>query len=298
MKTTVHISSQSISAAVGEEAGGKLKVKGCYRGQIPGGLFDSGLIVDPDQAVAYLGGFFNMHQLSRNNVALVLDGDHISSRVLDVPALPERQLRALLKNEFSQDEPGAEELLYDYAVLQPRGAGGGGRVYAVAAEKSMVQPYTQLFAAVGVKLAGIDLAPLTALRLVRKLPELQGQTFIFAYIEGNEMTLLLFADGQYELSNRSFLREQRNTPAAAVEISRALSQLVQFSYVQATERPLSNVYICGLLDDELQFCPDIASAIALPVGEPPLSRAISSNFLQQYGINYGEFIFCLGGLIG
>ncbi len=297
MKTAIYISGQSISAAVGEEAGRKLKVQACYRGQLPEGASGPELIADIGQAAPYLGGFFNTYQLSRRNVRLVLDGDHVTGKVLDLPLLRPKQLLALLQNTFSQEEQDPALMLYDYAVLQPQRPEGGGRVYAVAAEKALVNHYMQLFAAIGVNLCGIDLAPLTALRLVRKLPELRERTFIFVYIEGHEMTLLLFADGRYELTNRAFLREPRNTPAAAVEISRALSQLVQFSYVEATEHPLSNVFISGLMEEELQFCPDISSAISLPVSAPPQSQAISGSFLRQYGVNYGDFIFCLGGLL-
>lgn len=296
MRTIVHISGQSISAAEGEEAGGKIKVKGCYRGLIPAGLFDKGVIKDMEQAGAYLGGFFNMNDLSRKNVGLVLDGDSMTSKVMEVPVLPEKQLWPLLENELSEQAGANAEMLYDYAVLD-RGGANGGKVYAVAAEKSMISDYMQLFSMIGVQLETIDLAPLAAWRLVKKLPELKGRTFIFALIEGNEMTLLLFADGQYELSNRSYLREQRGTPGAAVEISRALSSLVQFNYAAATRAPLSNVFICGLLDEELQYCPDISAALTLPVNAPPTSRAISSRFLLRNRISYGEFIFCLGGLL-
>ena len=84
--------------------------------------------------------------------------------------------------------------------------------------------------------------------------------------------------------------------AAAVEISCALQQMSQFTFSRETRSPLANVFLSGLTEDEMQLCPDMAEALNLNVGLPPLSRSLAGSLFQRQ-FDYGEYLYCLGDLI-
>lgn len=296
MKTSVYLSNQSITAVVGEDKGRKLKVKACYRGAMPPGLIFNGAIIDAEQLTSYLGGFFNMYKLDPKNVSVVIDNDNLINKILEVPILKRKELLDLVRNEFNASGTAAESV-YDYAVLSPRNAAGKGRILAISMETALIKAYTELFAGIGVRLSGIDSTLVAAILMCQRIKELKGHTYIMSMLEGAEMFSMLFADGEYAFSQRVMLAEQRGTPAAAVEISRALSSMVQFNYTGQTTNPLSNAFLSGLLGDEVQFCPDMADALAINVGLPPATRDIDSAFMQTNKLNYGEYLFCLGDLL-
>ncbi len=295
MRTSIYLSNQSITAVIGEDKGRTLKVKSCHKGAMPRGLMVNGVIADVEQLASYLGGFFNMYHLSRKDVSVVVDNHNMVNKIIEVPILKRKELLELVRNEFGGTDD--DNMVYDYAVLSPRTLDGKGRILAISMEKNTVKSYTDLFDKIGVRLIGIDSTLVTAILLCQRITELRGYTYIMSMLEGPEIFSMLFADGEYAFSQRILLSEERGTPAAAVEITHALSSMVQFNYAGNTQNPLSNAFISGLIGEELQFCPDMAEALSVAVGLPPNSRNVSSSYMQANKINYGEYLFCLGDLL-
>ncbi len=295
MQTSVYIANSEIRAVTGKDRGHSLKMKGCYAQPLPEGLLQNGAIADFTGLAQTVSVFFAQNRLPRRQVNLVLDCDSALTKIMEAPLLPAKKLRQLVKGEYIGQ--GEAELLCDYAVLEPAIKPAGARILACALEKQIVGQYLDLCNRIGVELVQIDLALSCAIRYCRRIPALTNRTYIMTILSGADIVSLLFVDGFYRFSNRSRLFEQRGTPAAAVEISRTLSSLVQFNAAQKNEQAITNAYICGMQGDEVEFCNDISSLLNIEVSITPEWKAIKRGVQVPMQTRAGDFIYCLGDIM-
>lgn len=294
MKTSVYLSNRSIAAVTGDKSG----PRSCFCQDIPWGLVHNGAVADPVGLKAALAAFWQANGLPRKNVSLVIDSDSVVGRILDVPPLAPNMIRDLVRRELAAGQPQGS-LVCDYSVISPSAESGGGQVYAVAAERAMVDAFVEAFASAGVRLGGLDVSISCAMRFFGAMPAMKERTFIFSLLDGPDIISMLFADNGFSFLDRGQLTEERGTPAAAVEISRALSSMVQYSYARRGKSPLSHAYISGLVGEEAQFYGDIAQALnhdeSLSISVealPPPAAAVPGQ------ADYGRYLFCLGDILG
>lgn len=297
MKTSIYISNQSISFVVGEDAGRRIKVDFAASEKLDAGIFANCAILDKERLSARIGEVFNIHNLKRNNVGLVIGTDNIVLRPTNVPAMSHRRLKSLLYNEFAPLAAENSNLVYDYAVLKNRLEEGGGRILAAAADRTIIEDYYAVFESAGIKLKSIDLAQTCATRFFNFLEPYRNSAFIFSIIEGAEINSVLISGGEYLFSNRDYLTQERGTPGAAVEISRALSSMKQYNYARGTGAELQSVYISGLQGEETNFYSDLVEALALPVGPPAETKSVTGLGFEAIESDYGRYIYCLGNLV-
>lgn len=296
MKTSIYLSNQSISAVTGTASAKCFKVAACLRRQIPWGLVHNGTVADGDRLAPLLDEFLRDAKIPRKSLSLVIDGDSVSGRALTVPPAGKRALLAIIRNQLGASAASSGTVC-DYSVVDRE----AGRIYAVLAERKLVAAFTGLFGAVGASLKSIDISQSCAMRLFRRAPRFAGKTFIFSVLDGPDIISMLFTDNEYSFSDRSQLTEGRGTPAAAVEISRVLSSMVQYTYAQSSLAPLTDIYISGLMGEEIQFYGDIAGSLNnterlnITVGPMPPADIIEAPVGPPF--DYGQFVFCLGDLI-
>lgn len=298
MKTSVYLSNHSITAVVGDTGGRKVKIASCYKDNIPGGLIHNGNILNAEQLAVHVGDFFNVHHLKRKNVSLVVDSESMVSKILDVPVLPPKKMIQLVRNEMTPADGDIDSLVYDYSPILSKTEEGGGRIFAVSAPRALVSNFVEMFKSAGITLGGIDITQVCAMRFFQAASEFGGRSFIYSLLDGNEMVSMLFGNDEYLFSNRTQLMEQRGTPAAAVEMSRALSSMVQFNYGRAGAPQLTNAFISGVIGEEPQFFPDISDALSIAVGSLPPTKELNSAFFLNNSLDYGDYLFCLGDVMG
>ena len=187
-----------------------------------------------------------------------------------------------------------------WKVLTQRRPGNedGGIILAGAIEQRLVAGYAALFSQIGVELESVDSSLNAAVRLFSRAGN-DLHTFIGAVLEGDTIELFLFVDGLYAFSNKGRLIEQRGTPAAAVEISRQISSMVQFCISRHADKEISAVLLCGLLPEEMLYCDNMSQSLHVPVGvfEDNGSLLVKSGQAAQRRFCCSEFIYALGGLI-
>ena len=296
-KTSIFISNEAVLAVVGRDSGKKIYIKRCCRKEMPEGLVYNGEISDRQRLAEVLREFYSDFALGTSDVHLVLDSDAVLTGIMNVPALGEKQLRQLVRNEFPQQNTGRGELLYDYTVLRPRLQSKGGQILGAAAEKKLILQYMELFKEIGVGLSGIDIGLACAHRVCEKLPELKDATCLVSVLDGSSMVSMLFVNGIYSFSSRSRLFEPRGTYNSAVEISRMLSALLQFNISQKTEDIISRAYICGLKGDEENFCADISASLGVDILALPESLPIKSEYMRINKTSYSDYLYCIGDII-
>jgi hypothetical protein len=298
MKTVVYISelTQMIKVVQGSLAEGKLLVTDCLDTAFPPGEADAAALLR--QKADFLRDLWHNHQLPAKEVRLVLGAASLTKR-LEVPVIGQKQLLSLIRNEFSGQLAEGADYLFDYQVLaQSRPGGeGGGIILAAALERRLVAEYAALFSEIGVVLESIEVSLNTAVRLFSRAGNAL-HTFIGAVLEGDDMELFLFVDGLYSFSNKARLVEQRGTPAAAVEISRHLSSMVQFCISRHAEKEISAVLLTGLLPEEMLYCDNMSQSLNVPVGvfEDNGSLLVKTKQAAQRRFCCSEFIYALGGL--
>lgn len=297
MNTSIYIADGSIQAVTGADTGKILKVSGYWRQAMKPGIVANGAIKEQDQLKEILADFCKKTGVDMKRIQLVLDSNMLMTKDMEVPVLGTKKLRQIIETEFSVREAGYQEMIYDYAVLEPRTKSGGGRILACAVEKSLVQQYVSLFSSIGGKLLNVDIGLSCAIRYCRRTPELKSGTYILSVADGRDLVSILFNQGVYSFSNRSSLFESRGTSAAAVEISRNLSSLVQFHVAQKAEAPITNAYLCGLEEDEKDFCAEMSESLNMEVGPLQNTLPVSCSAPAADGLSYGDCLYCFGDLI-
>ena len=297
MKTSVYLSNEALQVISGEDNGRTVKVKKCYKSAMPPGCIQNGVIVDNNGLAAALAEFFAHNKLPRHKVNLVLDCDAVMTKIIDVPITSDKKLRQIINGEFIGQGSEHGKLLVDYTVLEPSIQPAGGRVLGCAVEKDIIRLYLETFNRVAVELGNIDLALSCAIRFCSRVRDLKQKTYIVTVLKGTGITSLLFVNGIYCFSNRGKLFEKRGTPAAAVEISRTLSSLMQFNAAQKSEHAITNAFICGMQGDERDFCTDISSLLDIQVSIMPEWQAFKFGAQVSRQASVGDFIYCLGDII-
>jgi type IV pilus assembly protein PilM len=121
----------------------------------------------PDDVPEVLRGFVRRHRLRKRRVIVGVPSDQLMVRVLQLPPLPDRQLRRAVELELGEtvmlpfDDP-----VFDVVRVPPLGAAGGGTEPAVvvAAPRAYVERALNFVRAVGLVPSAVDIAPLGRLR--------------------------------------------------------------------------------------------------------------------------------------
>lgn len=305
MRTSIYISNSSIASVTGEDKGRKIVVKECHREPLPTGVVHNGTVLDTQLLAGRLGEFFNIHGLARGDVTLVIDADHITSRAMDVPVVARKELMQIIVNEMESQQggmmpaqqEGEDARVFDYTVLQKKREGGGARIFAVAAEKAILAPYIEACNEAGLRLKGMDITQVCAMRFFMRASAFKGRSFVYTLLDGSSMLSMMFADDEYLFSNRTTLMEKRGTAAAAVEISRGLANMVQYNYARDGAAAMANTYISGLVGEEPGFYRDMGDALNMTVGPVPVSKELSGAYFDDKEADYGSFLFGIGDML-
>jgi type IV pilus assembly protein PilM len=139
-------------------------------GQVPiaPGVIRDGEIVDPDQAVAALRRLWQVFKFGSRKVALGLANQQVIVRQMDLPYLPEADLRKSLPLQVGDQLPIAvDQAILDLHLLGNLETDGGqriSRVLVVAAQRSMVEQVVEVVRAARLEPIGLDLNPFALLR--------------------------------------------------------------------------------------------------------------------------------------
>lgn len=289
MRTGVYLSNRSVAALTGSLSGGRFAVRHCAWQPLPWGLVLGGAVMDSAKLAPLLADFWAQNKLPLRGIRLVIDGDAVGARIMTPPPLSPALLRRAVGSELA---PEGGDALCDFADLPPA-ADGQRRIYAVTAQRALVEGHVSLFAAMGVRLAGLEVAAASAMRFFAQAAPYRGMDFIYSVAQGPDIVSFLFMGGACVFTDRGQLRETRGTAAAAVEISRALQAMVQYSYAQASDTPLRHAFVHGLEGSESQFFGDMGQAIGLdvlPLTLPDCVAAPGGDWAL------GDYLFCLGQL--
>ena len=142
------------------------------------------------------------------------------------------------------------------------------RVLAVAAERSFLKAYLQLFIQAGIEVVSIEAAIFGYVRRFMASRDIRSRNCVVQILDGQEMLSMLFVKGIYLYSQRNRLFSEEEE-AWSKESAAVLRRLTQFATSQQVEEPIDTLFICGHnqedLKSALEMSEEVPTQIALRI---------------------------------
>ncbi|MGN0667467.1 MAG: type IV pilus biogenesis protein PilM [Huintestinicola sp.] len=301
METAVYFSGQDVRVLTGSFNDGRIAVRSIASFPMPSDCMINGVITNDIEIRQFAAEIWKRYALPKKNIHLIIDSSSVLIKPMTVPVTEEGKLRSIIAREFS-DVDNFGDMLFDYSVLVPSAEGGGALVTAFAADRSFVGGYVDIFSGIkGAGISSIDVSQNCCVKFFGNLKVISDKTAIFAVLDGNILSLMLFVNGVYRFSNRSRLINERGTADSSDEIANALSSILQFHRTERSGSEISDIYFFGLRKKEDHVIESINALFEHQnVREFPfMSEYISPKTLGEIpsNIDLADFVYCIGGLI-
>ena len=153
---TVYLSNKYIRIVTGDHSSGKVNIRGMYYTIDTTGCLVNGSIVDEESLLELLREQWEVQNLPKKDVYLVLDSNQFTAKVVQVPVLNEKKMMEYLGREFT-DVGRISNPVYGYFPLNGEDKKAKIRqVFAMAAPRDYAIQFVELFGKLGVKLSGIE----------------------------------------------------------------------------------------------------------------------------------------------
>jgi Tfp pilus assembly PilM family ATPase len=292
MDTSIYFANGTLRAVAGSAGKRSLTVEDAATLRLPEGALINGVITGEDALAAAIHTLREEHpRMPMRNVRLAFDSSMIYFKQAELPRLPVKRTLEMIRGEFSEME---EELLYDYAVLNPRTDNGGMYVLLNAVKRELIMSYIAFFQSQGITLSAISTALSSQIKLVRALPSLGRETFIMLVLDGNMLGASLYVEGEFRFANRARLFAERGSKALEAEIERTVSTLIQFNQSEKSGATISHLYLCGLTREEEGIHGDVCRAFGLKRGLLTGEDLIHSRSAE---FDLTDYIYATGNLL-
>ncbi|WP_044973713.1 pilus assembly protein PilM [Ruminococcus sp. HUN007] len=290
VKTSVFISNGSIHVIKGNAVGQKVNVQSISETDIPEGCIINGVITDP----AALKQSLENAGIDSKSVSIVIDGTSVMTKLIDVPMLRDQKSLLMIIADSFQETENRETMITDYMVLDQKNESGGATVLATMVEREFLAEYIELFQSVGLKIDSIDISLACMIKYIMNINKLFEETFVYAVMDKNTLTLALFVEGNYRFSRRVRLMADLNSKEELFdEIVRVLLNLVQFNKSEKTNHDITDFYFSGFLPEGHDFYHQLADAVGVNV-----SAASPPDEIKYKGTeNVNDFVYAIGNLI-
>ncbi|MCD7727421.1 MAG: pilus assembly protein PilM [Ruminococcus sp.] len=292
MAVSIFISNNFINVTAGSLQKNKLNVTKCIKTPIQEDLVINGIIMNEDRLADALKNIWADNGGLAKSAKLVVSSTSVLVKKLRVPAVNDRKLLDIIKDEYSEVE-NYNNLVYDYRVLNPKVKEGGMEVLACACEREFIESYISLFEKSGITLEAITPALSSIINTTSLYKDLSHGTYVIANLDGNNLANTLFVNGEYYYSSRSRLLEDFGTEDADNEMYRILSSLIQFNKSQKTGFDVTNIFFTGDINEQsTQIGAQLSRALEVKVGT--LDAKDVSNIQDRYQFN--KLFYTLGNL--
>ena len=296
---TVYLSNKYIRIVTGDHSSGKVNIRGMYYTIDTTGCLVNGSIVDEESLLELLREQWEVQNLPKKDVYLVLDSNQFTAKVVQVPVLNEKKMMEHLGREFT-DVGRISNPVYGYFPLNGEDKKAKIRqVFAMAAPRDYAIQFVELFGKLGVKLSGIECANGAMIRLLDKVEQLKGKTCIVQFVDEMNLTNALLVQGRYETFNKKRLFSEPGTPGYAVETARAVSNLIQFAKAQNISQKITNVYVAGLTDEDYTIYEDSIEQINPDLTADKLESSKHFTYAKTNDpyISFANFALAIGGML-
>lgn len=279
MITSVYLSNNTIQILTGTGGGNRVSVKKLISRELGEGCLINGVITSEPELMDALSRIWNEHRLPRKQVSLVIDSTQFMTRAFSIPIISDKKAREVVQKEFA-DLRDRQDLVYDYLELEKDSGSRMMKVLGTAAERSFVDGYVKLFEQLGIRIVSVVPALCSQIRLLQAHPALRGRTCIVQLLDGDNLVSTLIVNGSYVHSNRSRIFSEHGSPEFAMETARNISAMVQFNLSEKSGFAITDVYMGGFSEQDLNICMESARALNLQ-GRGPSPVKLNVGILPQ-----------------
>jgi hypothetical protein len=251
MANSIYCSPTHLKLVTGDADARTVKVRKHAEILLPAGGMINGIITDAELMTRFFAQVNNDYALGREETMLVINNNNIQAKKLEVPPVSDDMVLEFIRREYSQGEEDGDGNVYDYAALGQEGPNGGAQILAVGASRELLTAYRSALAEAGFNLKKIDIGLNCQIKLARFLPQLQQGSVILALIDGRTLSLTLFEEGTYTVSNRYRLVHGADDPEWTDEIGGNISSMIQFNKTLKDSAAVTAAYIAGVPDAQI-----------------------------------------------
>lgn len=295
MMLTVYLSNHTLQVLLGT-GGGTPAVKSVYTLKTPEGSLINGIVTDEDAFCGSVSAFWRENRLPRRGVQLVVNSTQLLSRTVQAPFFRHSAgLTAFLAREFSQEMSGPDPVFGYWEIARdPRSKTS--RLLVTMAQRGYLEGLVGLFGGMGIQLAGISSALSCALRLLEKLPQVQGKDpCVVQVADGVSLQNILLTAGVYTHSTVARLYSDPGTEGYAREAAGQASGILQFAQSQKLPA-VRRLYLAGMLpEDETRTAQALRElADGLTVERLAAGGALRMDAADERG--FGGILYAAGAL--
>ncbi|MBR0146020.1 MAG: hypothetical protein IJM25_05080 [Eubacterium sp.] len=244
MSVSVFFSNQIIQIALGTRAK-RGNLKAVYTTMAPEGSIINGIIMDAESLGEHVRSFWEANNFPKKDVYLVVNSNKIAGKSLSVPILNDKKTLGFIMREFAdmQREDADNTLAYTQMGMDRKAKVR--KLYAEMAPKDQLKEFIQLFQGIGIELKGIISGEESIIGYAGQTILKQAKTFVLQIINGNLVSNVLFADGEFKYYNSIRCFNEPGTEAYMDDLARSLNQMEQFMGSQKITSPIEKVLVAG-----------------------------------------------------
>ena len=271
MITSIYLSNNEISVVMGDR-GKKPKVSKALRFTMREGNRLNGSIINEQGLIEELNRCFTELDLPRKQVAVVINSQSFAARRMNFPTGDPRKLIKLIPLEYEGTD-NEEEALYDFMILPHATKDSPYEVLSVRTDAADVRQWLNIFEQIGVDVESLSVDYASRLKYLDRVDALKEGSYIVLGVDDSTMNSYVWIDGKEAYTNSKRFFSEKGTTACADEMSRRVSEVLQFYHSLKKDEPLKQILTFNFTPEmitylqESLFHSDISLQV-MPLDEP------------------------------
>ncbi len=293
MSVSIYLNNQQVQIVTGSR-GRKGVFSDSYILNAPEGSIINGMITDTSSFVEFLKSTWSQYKLSKNDVHLVVGGNKIHGRKVEVPVLSAAKTRQYLSRELADMEKEGENYVFSYNALSGKSDKKVRSFYVEMAESELINDYVEIFKEAGITVKSLVSAEGSILSLLDKTINGYFKTFILQIMNGNIVTNILWVDGSFNYYNSVRCFNDVGTTGYYEDCARSISNLNQFIQAHKIEQKIEKILIAGSDKLDMVYYGDLVSAYGIDAPVAVVNQGLGPNGEKNHKAQ--QVIYALCGL--
>ena len=293
MSVSIYLNNQQVQIVVGTR-GRKGVYQNSYVLDAPEGSIINGIVTDSNAFVKFLQETWGTYKLSKSDVHLVVGGNKIHGRNVEVPMLSAAKTTEYLNRELSDMGKEGSDYVVCYNALSGKSGKKLRNFYVEMAESDLIKDYVDIFKEAGITLKSLVSAEGNILSLIDKTVNGYFKTFILQIMNGNIVTNILWVDGSFNYYNSVRCFNDVGTGAYYDDCARSLSNLNQFIQAHKIEQKIEKILIAGSDKLDVMYYGDLVTAYGITAPVAIVNQGLGPNAENNHKAQ--QVIYGLSGL--
>lgn len=277
---------------------GRRGTKGAFQDSVcvnaPEGSIINGTITDASAFVEFLKEIWSYYKFSKTDVHLVVGGNKMHGRNIEVPKLSASKTKQYISREISDMAREGEDNIICYNILSGKPGKKLDYYYVEMADRELVKDYVDIFKEAGITLKSLVSSEGSIISLIDKTVNGNFKTFVVQVMSGNMVSNMLWVDGTFNYYNSVRCFNEAGTGAYYDDCARSLSNLNQFKQAHKIDQKVEKVLIAGSEKLDVVYYQDIVAQYGIDAPISVMNQGLGPN--AEKNNKAQQVIFALSGL--